>query len=232
MTTILALGHRSGVGEDTLASILVEEHGFVRLAFADALKAVLGVMRPYLDRDIADAITELGIEEAKRSPVPVRAVLIDLGNAVRAHVSPDAWVLAVTRKIDETPEGRFVITDLRLPNEVRTLRDRGAYLIRVDRKAAQVSDDVSDRALEGFDQWDAIVDNNGGIEDLRVWAAKIVTAATRPGRPVALTSGCAEKIASMRDQADAAPSPGDLRGAEVAPSVERRVLQPVVPTSR
>ncbi len=229
MTTILALGHRSGVGEDTLASILVEEHGFVRLAFADALKAVLGVMRPHLDRQVADAITELGIEEAKRSPVPVRAVLIDLENAVRAHVSPDAWVLAVTRKIDEAPDGRFVITDLRLPNEVRTLRDRGAYLIRVDRKAAQVSDDLSDRALEGFDQWDAIVDNNGGIEDLRVWAAKIVTATTRTGRPVALTSGCAEKIASMRDLAGVALSSGDSRGAGADPRSERCALQPVVP---
>ena len=182
MTTILALGHRSGVGKDTLASILVEEHGFVRLAFADALKAVLGALCPYLERDVADAIAELGIEEAKRSPIPVRAVLIDLGNAVRAHVSPDAWVLAVTRKIDEAPDGRFVITDLRFPHEVRTLRDRGGYLIRVDRKAAPVSDDVSDRALEGFDQWDAIVDNNGSLCDLATHATRLVEMATRRHR--------------------------------------------------
>ena len=232
MTTILALGHRSGVGKDSLASILVEEHGFVRLAFADALKAVLGVMRPYLERDIADAITELGVEEAKRSPIPVMAVLSDLGNAVRAHVSPDAWVLAVTRKIDEAPDGRFVITDLRFPHEVRTLRDRGGYLIRVDRKAARVSDDVSDRALEGFDQWDAIVANNGGIDDLRVWAEEIVGATTRPGRPVALTSGCAEKSASMRDRPGAALSSGDSRGAGADPRSERCALQPVVPACR
>ena len=178
MTTILALGHRSGVGKDTLAGILVEEHGFVRLAFADALKAVLGAVRPYLGRDIADAIAELGIEEAKRSPIPVRAVLIDLGNAVRAHVSPDAWVLAVTRKIDEAPDGRFVITDLRFPNEVRMLRDRGAYLVRVDRAAAPVSHDVSDCALEGFDQWDAIVDNSGSLRYLAAQVEHLVELAT------------------------------------------------------
>ena len=178
MTTILALGHRSGVGKDTLAGILVEEHGFVRLAFADALKAVLGAVRPYLGRDIADAIAELGIEEAKRSPIPVRAVLIDLGNAVRAHVSPDAWVLAVTRKIDEAPDGLFVITDLRFPNEVRMLRDRGAYLVRVDRAAAPVSHDVSDCALEGFDQWDAIVDNSGSLRYLAAQVEHLVELAT------------------------------------------------------
>lgn len=48
MSVLIGLGHRKGVGKDTLGQILVSEHGFCRLAFADA-------------------ICELGIEEAKRS---------------------------------------------------------------------------------------------------------------------------------------------------------------------
>lgn len=162
-----------------MASILVEEHGFVRLAFADALKSVIDVLCPYLRSDIADAITELGVEEAKRSPIPVRDVLIDLGNAVRAHVAPDAWICAVTQKIDAAPDGRFVITDLRFPNEARTIRDRGEHLVRVDRAAALVSQDVSDMALEGFDQWDAIVGNNWSLEALAVQAARLADLATQ-----------------------------------------------------
>lgn len=174
--TVIGLGHRRGVGKDTLARILVEEHGFVRLAFADALTAVLLSMRPYLHPLITDAISELGIEEAKRSPIPVRDALIDLGNTVRAHISPDAWVLAVMRQIDKVPDGRFVITDVRFPNEVRAIKDRGGQVFRVDRLSVAVSHDVSDEALAGFDQWDGIVDNNGSISDIAAIAAGIAVA--------------------------------------------------------
>lgn len=174
MTMIIGLGHRKGVGKETLARILVEEHGFVRLAFADALKEVLTAMSPYLDPALADAIAKLGIEEAKRSPAPVRDALNMLGNTMRAHVSPEVWVLAVTRRIDASAGGRFVISDVRYQNEVRAIRDRGGRVFRVDRQCAAVSYDDSDDALEGFDQWDGVVDNGGSIDDLAAQAAALV----------------------------------------------------------
>jgi len=76
MTTIIGLGHRQGVGKDTLGQILVKEHDFCRLAFADAIKASLYELAPLLDRCLADAIAELGIEEAKSRVPEVRKALV------------------------------------------------------------------------------------------------------------------------------------------------------------
>lgn len=179
--TVIGLGHRRRVGKDTLGQILVEEHGFMRLAFADALKSVVDAMRPYLDHEIRYAISELGMEEAKASSAPVRELLICLGSTIRTRVAADAWTLAVAQRIDENPSGRYVVTDVRYPNEVRLIRERGGYLVRVDRKAAIVSQDPADSALEGFDQWDAVVANDLTVDDLRERAADIVRATTLSG---------------------------------------------------
>ena len=125
MSALIGLGHRKGVGKDTVGQILVSEHGFCRLAFADATKASLCGLAPLLDPRLADAIAEFGIEEAKRSAPEVRAALVTLGAAMRREVGPNVWVDGLARRFDGEPDGRFVVTDVRAEREVRAIRGRG-----------------------------------------------------------------------------------------------------------
>lgn len=177
MSALIGLGHRKGVGKDTVGQILVSEHGFCRLAFADAIKASLCDLAPLLDPRLADAIGELGVCEAKASAPEVREALATLGTTMRRHAGPNVWVDGLARRIDGESNGRFVVTDVRAEREVRAIRGRGGLLVRVDRPGVAVGRDPADNALAGWDQWDAVVTNDGGLDGLAEQAAAIVAMA-------------------------------------------------------
>lgn len=171
---LVGLGHRSGTGKDTLAGILVREHGFVRLAFADALKDFMTAIAPYLDREVSDAIADLGLEEAKRSVTSVREAMDHMGSAIHARLGSQVLIQAVMRRIDRERVGRFVVSDVRTEAEVRAVRTRGGMLVRVDRPDAAVVHNRYEDALSGFAQWDRVVVNDGRMSDLEVQAADLV----------------------------------------------------------
>lgn len=61
----------------------------------------------------------------------------------------------------------WLITDLRFPNELKAIKDKGGITIRVDR-GGWIPDELqhySEKALDGYD-FDYIIDNNGTINDL------------------------------------------------------------------
>lgn len=181
MSVLIGLGHRKGMGKDTVGQILVSEHGFCRLAFVDAIKASLCTLAHLFDRRIADAICELGIEEAKRSAPEVREALVTLGATMRREVGPNVWVDGLARRIESEPGGRFVVTDVRAEREVRAIRGRGGLLVGVDRPGVAVGRDPADDALAGWDQWDAVVTNDGGLDGLAEQAEAIVAMAGGAG---------------------------------------------------
>lgn len=92
-----------------------------------------------LDVDI-DWIAQ-GRQYVKRSLTP-RAVLQLLGTeGIREVIHPNAWVNALfadywtkpVLKEGESHHPNWIITDVRFPNEVKAIEDRGGIVIRVDR---------------------------------------------------------------------------------------------------
>lgn len=59
----------------------------------------------------------------------------------------------------------WVVTDMRFPNELQAIQQRGGLTIRVNRKLADSVDHISDRALDNA-KFDIVLDNNGSINDL------------------------------------------------------------------
>jgi Deoxynucleotide monophosphate kinase len=60
---------------------------------------------------------------------------------------------------------KWLITDVRFPNEYSAIKKRGGIIIRMERDFQHKSDHVSETALDEH-QFDFIVDNNGSISDL------------------------------------------------------------------
>lgn len=70
----------------------------------------------------------------------------------------------------------WIITDVRFPNEAQAIKDRGGILIRVNRpvsaiganklKHKSITQHPSETALDDYQDWNYIIDNNGTIEDL------------------------------------------------------------------
>lgn len=157
---VVGFGHSARVGKDTAAEILVAEHGFVRIAFADALRAF--VYETFAD--VRRQVNVHGWEAAKVAVPGVRQTLIDVGNAARRNMGEDVWVDAVFRQF--VLHGRYVIPDVRYPNEVKRILLVGGLVVKITRPGIEPGKDVADQALARFDGWSAVVENDGTIDEL------------------------------------------------------------------
>jgi hypothetical protein len=160
-TLLVGLSGYAQTGKDTSGAMMVEEAGFTRLAFADALKSVALDS----DTDLRNAVRYAGWEETKQSHPHARLFLQHLGVAARDHIDQDVWVNAALRNV--SPGGRFVVTDVRFPNEAAAIRARGGFVVRVERPGTgPVNAHASETALDDF-EFDATLRNTGTLDDLR-----------------------------------------------------------------
>lgn len=156
---LIGLGHSARVGKDTVGGLLAQDHGFITVAFADALRSVAYDSR----EDVRDLVDVLGWDVAKTEHPWVRDYLIALGNACRSHIGSGVWIDAVLR--DDHAQD-LVITDVRYPNEAEAILARGGYVYRVTRPGVEPLPNVADQALVGWTGWTGEIVNDGTIEDL------------------------------------------------------------------
>lgn len=169
---IIGLGHQKQTGKNTFADILyvnLNEHVSVRItAFARKLYDICHDLYGWAGFKDYE-FYQINPEEKKRF-LPkigktVRDILIDFGTkAVRNNVYGGTWVDYVLEqkwKVDF-----LLITDVRFPNEIQAIQQKGGTLIKVTRPNLEVPTDIADTALNDFDGWDKIIENNGTRLDL------------------------------------------------------------------
>lgn len=173
-TRILGVAGKKRAGKDTIANYLVEQHGFVKMAFADAVReaalgldpivsaaTIAGSLRTYR---LSDFVRDQGWEQAKEHP-EVRRSLQRMGTEAIRKLDEDFW-LNVTMKKALAHGERVVISDVRFPNEAAEIQNYG-MLIRVSRPGLTYTDThVSEIALDDW-PYDEVFENDGTIEDLR-----------------------------------------------------------------
>jgi len=195
---LIGISGRKRAGKDTLASFLVNDHGFKRLAFADALKAIVAELNPIIEAFNTEAYGEArewrlgeelrhcktdtdptGWEHAKAMP-EVRRLLQAHGVAVRNHIGDNVWVDALMRKASWLlAEGQpLVVTDVRFPNEADAIHNKGGIVVRVNRPGTADGTNatdlhISETALDEY-EFDLVVDNTGAIDALSGAAAYAV----------------------------------------------------------
>ena len=121
--SIIGLCGYAGVGKDTAAANMP---GWVRFAFADALKA-----------DLAPLLADIGCDLANPDhKAKARPLLVAWGATARAF-APDYWIERLFRAIGfhsaNTGGKQIVITDVRYSNEVQAILDLGGKVIRIRR---------------------------------------------------------------------------------------------------
>jgi dephospho-CoA kinase len=171
---IIGVGHVARVGKDEVAKILVEHHGFTRLAFADALKQLVYETQP----EVRAMVDRVGWEQGKTVyPDHVRKPLVDVGNAARRILGENVWVNAVAAQVE--PGRDYVIPDTRYMNEIRWVQKHcGAngfgYVVKVNRPGVEALPNVADQALANWDGWDGVIENDGSLSDLKVKVEKLL----------------------------------------------------------
>lgn len=165
---ILGLAGYARCGKDTVAQILIENHGFERIAFADPIREFLLGINPILDKGnrLSTLVEEYGWEIAK-AQTEVRRLLQDLGVSARELIDPLVWVNAAVKKMDD-PSKNYVITDVRFENEAETIKGLGGEIWRVERPGVTaVNSHVSESNL-GTWEFDRYIHNSGTLEDLKL----------------------------------------------------------------
>ena len=168
--TILLLSGWSTSGKDMVASLLKEQYGFQRYAFADILKEI--VAGEYLFP------VEWAHSEAGKLKIPlmgggktVRELLIFRGQKIREEYNdPGLFARLVAEKIQQN-SANAVITDWRLPIELDTLetilQPKCLLKIRIQRNglfSSPVEDMLTETQLDSF-SFDFTVKNPGTTRD-------------------------------------------------------------------
>jgi hypothetical protein len=176
-----------GSGKGTVADILVNEHGFEKVSFADSLKdavsAVFGWDRALLEGDTEesrDFREQVDTWWARKLDMPFltpRTVLQQWGTEVcRNSFHNDIWILSLERKLGD---GNYIIPDTRFPNEIDIVQRMGGQVWRVKRGADPdwfIGYQNNGKAPPDIhaSEWawaravfDHVVDNEGTIDQLR-----------------------------------------------------------------
>lgn len=167
---IIGLSGYAQSGKNTVADILVDHHGFIALAFADAIREFIYEINPMVACSptgyLQDLVNLKGWDEAKQEP-QVRRLLQDTGASGRNMIDEYLWVALTLSQIKDPHEGRYVITDVRFPNEAAALSAQGGQLWRIERPGVDaVNDHISETALDAWVFEETII-NDGTIEDLK-----------------------------------------------------------------
>lgn len=166
MVKIIMMSGWAGSGKDTTADYLVEHKGYIRMAFADALKDTVSETRN-IPREW------MNTHEGKARVVngkTVRAYLIEDGQEAREK-DPAVWVKVVAKSITALPaDSHVVISDWRLPNEYTILKELfdNVVRVRVNRFKEPPINDYTETALDK-EAFEVVLENTGTREEfLRV----------------------------------------------------------------
>ena len=129
---IIGLCGLIGSGKGTVANILVDEHKFEKISFADKLKDAVSVLFDW-DREMLEGETSesrfwreqedtFWTKETGRKITP-RLVLQEFGtDCMRNGFYDGVWVSFVRKRIIENPDINFVIPDVRFTNEAEIIK--------------------------------------------------------------------------------------------------------------
>ena len=186
-----------GTGKDTVADFLVNNFDYKRESFAgtlkDAVAAVFGWSRELVEggtkeaREWRETPDEWWSERLGMPGFTPRLALQLWGTEVcRNHFHNDIWIASLENKLRHTSQD-IVISDVRFPNEVKTIKDSGGTLIWVKRgplpdwyaygkdAASGIKSGLKEMESRGIhaSEWawlntkfDFVISNNGTLEEL------------------------------------------------------------------
>lgn len=196
MVKYITLAGRKQVGKDTSAryiKTIIEQHTTLKVHivhFADALKdaceLIFGIPRQKMEtelgkQELTDVLWPTYDESSEGNTLwrpcrkklddmrymTVREVLQFVGTELfRSQMDPDIWVQSVFRR--KYPDDDIVVVaDCRFPNEGDFAKEHG-LLIKVERETGIPCDGhASEVALDNYDAYDDVVQNNGTFGTLR-----------------------------------------------------------------
>jgi hypothetical protein len=166
---LVGLAGKAGAGKDTVAQYLERKHGYCVVSFAAPIRAMLMGLLGHVGQH-SGWITE---RELKERPIPglgrsYRELAQTLGTEWGRQVLGESfWTDVLAGHCAARKGTRFVVTDVRFPNELQLIRASGGAVWQVVRHHLRpVRSHESETAIEEEDP-DAVLFNTGTIEQLQ-----------------------------------------------------------------
>jgi len=183
---LIGISGKARVGKDTFAEMLAEElykrtHKlYVIMAYAHELKKAV---QAHFNLSYSQLWGDKKEVEDRRYPKgdrfwTGREMLQEYGQFFRT-IDNNFWVKKLFDVIDDNEYENVIITDLRHLNEVDAVVNKGGYHIKVvrsDKPVVHNDQHISETALDEDYKVDALVLNNGTLEELKEKASDVVKA--------------------------------------------------------
>lgn len=93
-----------------------------------------------------------------------RLLLQEIGtDCFRDIIHPNIWVELLF--VTHFPTSNWIITDVRFPNECRKIKEKGGFLLRINRKDIPLNNHISETALDEYN-FDYVINNDDSITKL------------------------------------------------------------------
>jgi hypothetical protein len=173
---VIGITGRKYNGKDTLGNLFVSNFGYKKLAYANPLKEACRCIFNFNDDQLYGDKKEIEDEFWHVTPRKVfQYVGTDMFRThikeVIPHVENNIWVEVVKKQIlddwKHDPNSKFVVTDVRFPNEAKMIQDLGGIVVRVRRDCVNTDIDThpSELMIEQLDV-DYELPNNGTVDEL------------------------------------------------------------------
>jgi len=182
-------------GKDTIARVLVEEHGFVRMAFADPLKAASAVLFGWpVEMAFSDEI------KGYKSPlwdITGRTAFQRLGDAMKIGFGTDFWIKRWACEYARLKDKHsIVVADVRTNAEADMIRGLGGVILHLERRGAGLSGlegmHSSEAGITFNRSTDLRIENNGTLSELEDEINRIVAFIEVSGSELGLRNEKAE----------------------------------------
>jgi len=172
-------------GKDTVANHLCNKYGFTRIAFADPLKEICGILFGFNHEQLHGSLKET--PDTDWFDLTPRKILQYIGTdmfrtymtGLSIKFADEFWLLCARKKIQDilkkNPSARITISDVRFHNECLMVKRLGGIVIRVTRPTINNTKDLHESECQ-IPELDADYDifNQGSIKELNVKIDDIV----------------------------------------------------------
>lgn len=182
----IAISGKANSGKNTLAGLIQSKSGLETktYAFADPIKQIALKIFPFLDKNILWGPsylreTKIPIVEGwglDKDDLTYRDILLKIGEQHKKMFGKDIWINSVFYQIKncasyDKKNNLTLISDVRFKNELQACKDNDFLLIRIKRdgiKRVNKENHISEVDLNDVydDQFDIIIDNSAGINEL------------------------------------------------------------------
>lgn len=177
---LIGLLARRTYGKDTIADYLVEHYDYKKVSLATPLKEACRVLFNFNDEQLYGSLKETidpnwGIAPRQMYQYLGTDIFRHDINKIMSNIGDNFWInnikIQYQKALQQDPNTKFVISDVRFQNEVDIIHQLGGIVIKIERYLDinnTTDTHESEKSIDFIKNYDIIIENTGTIDELYI----------------------------------------------------------------